>query len=245
MKLQLNIFEGPLDLLLYLIKKEHIDIYDIPIVQVVDQYLTFLEVMKNLDIKIASEYLLLAAELINIKSKMLLPKDPQVQEEDPRQDLVNRLVEYEKFKGIASFLRDKEEERRQYSTRINPIDLSDKEVYLEVSIVALISAFKNALKNISANNPLQVFKDEYTVEDKIHYLLHLIVVNDKLSLVDLFTSCKNKMEIVVTFLAILELIKMREISAVQEDLFKPIFIIKRENILISSADKENINTNLV
>jgi len=234
MKIRLDIFEGPLDLLLYLIKKEHLEVYDIPITQVVDQYIQFLELMKLLDINIASEYLVMAANLINIKSKMLLPQpeEPQEQEEDPREELVRRLLEYEKFKEAADFLRKKEIDRNKYFMR-PAAETPTGEVYIEASIFDLISAFKTALKEIPKDIFFEVVKDEFTVEDKIHDLLHLLLTKEKVALSDLFSGAKNKLEIVVTFLAILELIKLKEIAAVQEELFGAILITRRENIYSS------------
>ncbi|MBN3039590.1 MAG: segregation/condensation protein A [Candidatus Omnitrophica bacterium] len=234
MKIRLDIFEGPLDLLLYLIKKDHLNISDISITQVVDQYLQFLELMKLLDINIASEYLVIAAHLISIKSKMLLPKEeePQEPEEDPREELVRRLLEYEKFKEAADFLRQKEVERNKYFMR-PAAEPQGGETYIEASIFDLISAFKSALREVPKDIFFEVVKDEFTVEQKIHDLLHLLLVRDKISLDELFSSAKNKLEIVVTFLAILELIKLRELAAVQEELFGPISITRRENIYSS------------
>ncbi|MCK4912330.1 MAG: segregation/condensation protein A [Candidatus Omnitrophica bacterium] len=231
MKVRLDIFEGPLDLLLYLIKKDHLNICDISIANVIEQYLQFLEVMKLLDINLASEYLVTAANLINIKSKMLLPRQEEAQEEeeDPREELVRRLLEYEKFKDAAEFLRDKEVERNRYFKRPT-LDFPAGEVYIEASIFDLISAFKNALKEIPKDVFFEVVKDEFTVEDKIHDLLHLLLVKEKVSLAELFTSAKNKLEIVVTFLAILELIKLKEIAAIQEELFGSILIARRDTI---------------
>jgi segregation and condensation protein A len=235
MKIRLDIFEGPLDLLLYLIKKEHLNIYDIPIVQVVDQYLQFLDLMKLLDINIASEYLVMSAHLINIKSKMLLPKEPEPQEpeEDPREELIRRLLEYEKFKEAAEFLRNKEVDRHKYFKRSASQDSAGGEVYIEASIFDLISAFKTALRDVPKDIFFEIVKDEFTVEQKIHDLLHLLLVKEKISLSELFSTAKNKLEIVVTFLAILELIKIKEIVAVQGNLFGPISIMRRENIYTS------------
>jgi segregation and condensation protein A len=234
MKIRLDIFEGPLDLLLYLIKKEHLEVYDIAIAQVVDQYIQFLELMKLLDINVASEYLVMAANLINIKSKMLLPQpeEPQEPEEDPREELIRRLLEYEKFKEAADFLRKKEIERNKYFKRPAG-QVPTGEVYIEASIFDLISAFKTALKEVPKDIFFEVVKDEFTVEDKIHDLLHLLLVKEKVSLDELFSAAKNKLEIVVTFLAILELIKLKEIAAVQEELFGPILITRRENVFTS------------
>jgi segregation and condensation protein A len=232
MKIRLDIFEGPLDLLLYLIKKDHLNIYDIPVTNVVGQYLQFLELMKFLDINIASEYMVMAATLINIKSKTLLPKDPdpEVPEEDPREELVKKLLEYEKFKEAAQFLKEKEKERLKYVTRPGA-EPQDKEVYLEASIFDLISAFKSALKDVPRDIFFEIIKDEFTVEQKIHDLLHLFLVKETVSLDELFSSAKSKLEVVVIFLAILELIRLREIVAVQKVLFGQISIARRQNIL--------------
>ena len=234
MKIRLDIFEGPLDLLLYLIKKEHLDIYDIPIVEVVDQYLKFLDLMKMLDINVASEYLVMAANLINIKSKMLLPqpKEEEQEEFDPREELIKRLLEYEKFKEAAGFLRDKENQRLRYVRRAVALPF-EEEKYFEASIFDLISAFKTALKEIPRDIFFEVIKDEFTVEDKMHDLLHLLLVKNKISLNDLFGSVKNRLEIVVIFLAILEMIKLREVVIVQEVLFSPILIVRREDVVVS------------
>jgi segregation and condensation protein A len=232
MKIRLDIFEGPLDLLLYLIKKDHLNIYDIPITQVVDQYLQFLELMKFLDINIASEYLVMAATLINIKSKMLLPKPPEPEEPevDPREELIKRLLEYEKFKEAAEFLKDKERERLKYITR-SASETQSKEVFLEASIFDLISAFKTAIKDVPRDIFFEVIKDEFTVEEKIHDLLHLFLVKETVSIDELFSAAKSKMEIVVIFLAILELIKICEIVAVQKVLFGQILLARRQNVL--------------
>jgi segregation and condensation protein A len=233
MKIRLDIFEGPLDLLLYLIKKDHLNIYDIPITAVVDQYLQFLELMKFLDINIASEYLVMAATLINIKSKMLLPKPPEPEtpeEADPREELIKRLLEYEKFKEAAEFLKDKERERLKYITR-SVSETQSQEVFLEASIFDLISAFKTALKDVPRDIFFEVIKDEFTVEEKIHDLLHLFLVKETISIEELFSGAKSKMEVVVIFLAILELIKMCEIVAIQKVLFGPISLARRQNVL--------------
>jgi len=233
MKIRLDIFEGPLDLLLYLIKKDHLDIYDIPVSRVVDQYIQYLELMKLLDINIASEYMVMAANLISIKSKMLLPREKIEEEEelDPREELVKKLLEYEKFKEAAQFLKTKERERLKFIPRPATAP-QQKEVYIEASIFDLISAFKTALKEVPKEIFFEVIKDEFTVEEKIHDLLHLLLVKEKVALNELFSSAKSKLEIVVTFLAILELIKLREIVAVQEELFGPISIARRENVVV-------------
>jgi segregation and condensation protein A len=232
MKVHLDIFEGPLDLLLYLIKRDHLNIHDIPMVVVVDQYLQFIDLMKVLDVNLAAEYMAMAATLISIKSKMLLPKDPEpeVLEEDPREELVKRLLEYEKFKEAAEFLKNKERERVKYAVRSTE-SADKKEFFLEASIFDLINAFKAALKDVPKDIFLEVIKDEFTVEQKIHDLLHLLLIKDKIALNDLFADAKSKLEVVVTFLAILELIKLREIVAFQEMLFGQILVSRRDQVI--------------
>ncbi|MCF7872822.1 MAG: segregation/condensation protein A [Candidatus Omnitrophica bacterium] len=226
MRLKLDIFEGPLDLLLYLIKKSHLEISDISITQVVDQYLQFLEVMELLDLTVASEYLLMAANLISIKSKNILPKEEEeeAEEEETADDLVKRLLEYEKFKEAAGFLRNKEDQRNKYFPRPPTASKEYSQTYIEASIFDLISAFKSALKEVPKDVFFEVMKEEFTVEDKIHDILHIILEKGKISLERLFSQSKSKIEIVVTFLAILELIKLKEIVAVQEQLFGPISV---------------------
>ncbi|MBU1366272.1 MAG: segregation/condensation protein A [Candidatus Omnitrophica bacterium] len=227
----MDIFEGPLDLLLYLIKKNHLNIYDIPIADVVEQYLQFLELMKLLDINVVSEYLVMAANLIKIKSQMLLPISKEEEDEscdDPRDILVQKLLEYEKFRQAAQFLKEKESQRLKVFTR--PAAQPQEGMYREASIFDLINALKTTLKDIPRDIFFEVIKDEFTVEEKIHDLLHLLLAREKLSLEELFLSAKNKLEIVVIFLAILELIKLKEIIILQEILFGPILIRRRENI---------------
>ncbi|MCK4809974.1 MAG: segregation/condensation protein A [Candidatus Omnitrophica bacterium] len=236
MKVKLNIFEGPLDLLLYLVKKNHINIADIPLSVVVKQYLEFIELMKILDIDLASEYMVMAALLINIKSRMLLPQEEkeEVPEEDPREELVKRLLEYKKFKEAAAFLKEKEDERLKHTSRSTTIVTQIKgEVYIEASIFDLINAFKTALKEIPKDVFFEVVKDEFTIEEKMHDLLHLLVTKEKVSLEQLFGSVKNKLEIVVIFLAILELIRLKEIIAIQKDLFASVLVVRRSAVYSS------------
>ena len=239
-KIKLEIFEGPLDLLLYLVKKDHLNIYDIPVAQVTEQYLAYLNLMQLLDLNIAGEFLVMAATLMEIKSKMLLPAKEGVTAEeeqgDPRAELIKRLLEYEKFKEIAENLRARETDQREIFKRPNvEIDKTvcdDKEAYFEASIFDLISAFSQALKDIPKEVFLEVIKDEFTIEEKIHEILHLLLVRPTLQLSELFGKAKNKLEIIVIFLAILELIRMKEIIVRQRDLFQEIEILRnKENII--------------
>ncbi|MDO8661974.1 MAG: segregation/condensation protein A [Candidatus Omnitrophota bacterium] len=238
-KIKLEIFEGPLDLLLYLVKKDHLNIYDIPISKVTEQYSQYLNLMQMLDLNIAGEFLVMAATLMQIKSKMLLPAQEGATEEaqeDPREELVRRLLEYEKFKEIAENLRKKETDQREIFKRpkleAEKKPQEDKETYFEASIFDLINAFSQALKDIPKEVFYEVVKDKFTVEEATHQILHLLLVKPEVKLSELFGQAKNKLEIIVTFLAILELIKVKEITARQSELFQEIEIVRnKENII--------------
>lgn len=245
-KVRLELFEGPLDLLLYLVKKEHLNIYDIPVSQVTEQYLKYLELMKLLDLGVAGDFLVMAATLMEIKSKMLLPaeQNEEIQEEqvDPRAELVRRLLEYEKFKKVADELKQREAVQMDIFKRARPLDKEEiaagdgeresKDGYFEASIFDLISAFSKAMQEVPKEIFYEVIKDEFTVEEKIHQILHLLLIKQFATLSELFGQAKNKIEVAVTFLSILELVRMKEIVAVQRGLFQEIEIVRNnENII--------------
>lgn len=237
-KVRLELFEGPLDLLLYLVKKDHLNIYDIPIAQVTQQYLKYIELMQLLDLNIAGEFLVMAATLLQIKSKMLLPaEENQVEEEavDPREELVKRLLEYERFKEIAENLRQRETDQQEVFKRPkleNPDIPVETEVYFEASIFDLINAFSRALEDVPKDLFYEVIKDEFTIEEKVHQILHSLLVESSIKISGLFAQAKHKIEVIVTFLAILELIRMKEVVARQSAVFEDIEICRnKENIL--------------
>jgi len=239
-KIKLEMFEGPLDLLLYLVKKDHLNIYDIPIAKVTQQYLEYLNLMQMLDLNVAGEFLVMAATLMQIKSKMLLPAEEGVtseeEKEDPREELVKRLLEYERFKEIAGQLREKEDRQREVfkrpKTEVEKNQDKNKEVYFEASIFDLINAFSQALKDVPKEVFYEVVKDKFTVEEATHNILHLLLVKPQVKLSELFGRAKNKLEIIVMFLAVLELIKVKEITARQSELFQEIEIVRnKENII--------------
>ncbi len=230
-KVHLDIFEGPLDLLLYLIKKEELDIYDIPITRITEQYLETLNLMELLDLDVAGEFLVMAATLMQIKSKMLLPPDPVAEtpeEMDPRAELVRRLLEYKAFKGAADKLRDFEGKRSEIFTRfgVEPELSGSDSPFLEVSLFDLISAFSLALKNLPKSDFHQVEKDEFTVAEKVHEIFHRLVKEPVIYFSDLFKSSKNKFEVITTFLAILELIRLKEVLIRQDNHFSEIEILR-------------------
>lgn len=240
-KIKLDIFEGPLDLLLYLVRKNHLNIYDIPIAGITDQYIEYLNLMQMFDLNIAGEFIVMAATLMQIKSKMLLPaqeNEQQPQEEDPRAELVKRLLEYEKFKEIANSLREKEDQQRDVfkrprSERPQQDTPGEGEpVYFEANIFDLINAFTQALKDVPRELFYEVVKDEFSVEEKIHTILHLLLLKQTLPVADLFTKAASKIEVIVTFLAVLELVKMREVVILQSGTFGDIFITRNQDNIV-------------
>jgi segregation and condensation protein A len=231
-KVKLDVFEGPLDLLLYLIKKNEIDIYDIPIAEITEQYLEYLELMRMLDLNIAGEFLVIAATLIHIKSKMLLPPEEKEilpeEEEDPREELVRRLLEYKRFKEVAGVLQDLESQRKKMFTRASTIELGSEEKFFEASLFDLITALTRVLKDVPKEVFQEIVKDEFTVEQKVHDLLHMLVESPIIYLTELFKQAKNKLEIIATFLAVLELIRLKEIIVLQKQSFGEIEVIRNE-----------------
>lgn len=231
-KVQLPVFEGPLDLLLYLIKKEELNIHDIPIARITDQYLEYLEMMKLLDLEIAGEFILMAATLMHIKSKTLLPIDETEEaspEEllDPREELVRKLLEYKKFKEAAGQLKDMHARTRDIFTRqpaSAPPELNDEEEYFEASLFDLITAFSKVLKEIPRDAFHEVIRDEFTVSGKIHDIVHLLVDQKTVYFSALFKKVKSRGEVVAIFLALLELVKLREVVVRQMDPFGEIEI---------------------
>lgn len=235
-KVRLEVFEGPLDLLLYLIRKEEVNIYDIPIERITTQYLQYLDMMKMLDLTIAGEFLVMAATLMMIKSRMLLPPEERepdaadaAEEEDPRWDLVRRLVEYKKFKDAAHFLQRMEHRQEDVFTRAEagdalagsaaaPVSLHD------VSLFELLAAFQKALQRIGSEDLREIFAERFTVGEKIDALLALIRERSELSLSELFSGMRSRHEIVVTFLAMLELIRLQQLGVTQQGPFGEVVI---------------------
>jgi len=236
-KVKLEIFEGPLDLLLYLIKKDEVDIYDISIERITRQYLDYVQAFKMLNLDLASEFMLMAATLMYIKSRMLLPKNVQPpedeeDEEDPRWDLIRQLIEYKKFKDAAGFLSIKELEQSQFfAAHPEPAKrpTTEQPQEIEVSIFDLIRAFRKVLKRFEDENTFGEIHDErFTVGDKIDFLLQSIVEGDSLPFEDLFADAASKSEVIVTFLALLELMKMNQFMVRQPDLLGEIIVIRRK-----------------
>ena len=234
-KVQLEVFEGPLDLLLYLIKRDELDIYDIPIERITQQYMQYLDVMKMLDLNIAGEFLVMAATLMMIKSRMLLPVEDrpelEAEEDDPRWDLVRQLVEYKKFKDAADHLEELALRREDIFIREGEhVELGpETEVALQdVSIFDLITAFNEALKRAKKEDLTEIFTDRYTVAEKVDFLSTLLRREKRARLSELFAGMRHRYEMVCTFLAILELIRLKQLRAVQSGPFGEIEVMAME-----------------
>lgn len=256
-KVQLEVFEGPLDLLMHLIKKNEVDIYHIPIAKITSQYMEYMELLKMIVPDVAGEFVVMGATLMYIKSRMLLPQDQQIgdpeavaDELDPRWDLIRQLVEYKKFKEAAEHLQQREAFQENVYTRQQAslgfeTPAEDAPLLTETSIFDLLHAFNKVLKRLdTAENLREIFEDRFTVTDKIDFILQLTLVEAKTSFSRLFEGMASRTEVIVTFLALLELIKLRQIRVVQGDAFGEIEInrIQPETALPTPVESaENID----
>jgi segregation and condensation protein A len=232
-KVKFEVFEGPLDLLLYLIKKEEVDIYDVNLTRLATQFIEYIELMRMLDLDIAGEFLVMASTLMYIKSRELLPVDQQVavegeeDGEDPRWELIRQLVEYKKFKDAAAQLQALEIRQENSFPRLpaKP-EFEPEQVFKSgASLFDLINAVNQVLKRVHQREDLRdIFEDRWTVSEKIEQLLQALASRAALKFSELFASATSRSEVVVTFLAVLELIRLKQIVAVQTEDFGDIEI---------------------
>jgi segregation and condensation protein A len=231
-KVKLEVFEGPLDLLLYLIKRDEIDIYDVSLERITSQYLEYLQAFKELNIELAGEFIVMAANLIYLKSRSLLPRDQQPPEEDageddPRWELIRQLIEYKKFKeaAVELNLRALEQERVFVRDTVATPAIQEPLRLGEVGIFQLIGAFQTVMKRLEARRDTQeIFSERFTVSEKIDSILQRIATGNRLCFSDLFVASASRVEVVVTFLALLELIRLKQVRAVQKNAFEEIEI---------------------
>ncbi len=229
---KLEVFEGPLDLLLYLIRKEELDIYDIPIARITQQYLDYLEFMKTLNLEIAGEFLVMAATLLKIKSKLLLPRHPEIEgeeAEDPRRDLVLQLLEYKKFKEAAGRLEEKETRQRLMYPRPRgafdkPDPASAEPPAPEVGLFDLLAAFRQVVDRLDKVDIYSIVGEDITIEERIDFIQGRIRDHGKLSFLGLFEGEPRRIVVVVTFFALLELIRLGRAVVRQRGLFGEIWI---------------------
>lgn len=241
-KIILESFEGPFDLLFHLIEKAEVDIYDIPIAKIADQYIEYIEKMDELDLDITSEFLVMASTLVEIKSKMLLPKQEkegiqlEFEETDPREELVRRLMEYKKYKEAAKYLKEKEEVQKTifYKPKEEIDDFvedGDASKLLEgLQLCDLIKALDSVIKRVSKNNKKmnieEIRRDEITIEEGMHEITLLVKEKKQVEFNDCFKDNTSRANIIVMFISILELMKLKLIKIVQQENFGNIFIME-------------------
>lgn len=224
----LEAFEGPLDLLLYLIRKQNLDILDIPIAEITRQYISYIELMQELNLDLAAEYLLMAALLAEIKSRLLLPKpkNPEAEEEDPRAELIRRLQEYERFKKAAEDLGDLPQEGRDiFLTHVEP---PVRELLATEPFVGDFSLLLEAMRDVLQRAQLQkshiIAEEGLSLEQRFREVLARLASGETVIFYELFTVKEGRIGVVVTFMAILELLKQKMIELVQESVFAPIYV---------------------
>lgn len=233
-KIHIATYDGPLDLLLDLIRKQEIDIHDIPISKITAQYLDYLHQLESLDIDISADFIYMAATLIHVKSKMLLPADPLAgpeEQQDPRAELVHRLVEHEKFKNAAQLLYQKQQiEENVWSKPDRSLyEGEDTEGELIVSLVDLVKVFQEVLERRKEVAKIDLKHDQFTVAQMMDQLRKLLIASDQgVRLVEFFEACPSRNAMIVAFLAVLEMVRMQAVLLVQEQLFGEIMLRKHK-----------------
>jgi segregation and condensation protein A len=245
-KVNFEVFEGPLDLLLYLIKKEEVDIYEINLTKLAAQFIEYIDLMRSFDLEVAGEFLVMASTLVFIKSRELLPVEQQVvvegeeEGEDPRWELIRQLVEYKKFKDAAGQLQALEERRENVFPRV-PIkpefESEDAPTKPEVGIFDLLNAVNAVLKRFQQKeaSTREIYEDRWTVSEKIEAVMAVINQRGTVRFAELFATAANRSEVVCTFLALLELIRLKQLACVQPEPFAEIEISRAPQI-VPAAD---------
>ena len=241
-----TVYEGPLDLLLDLVRRQDIDIYDIPIAQITAQYLAYVERLRELDVNVAAEFIYMAAVLIHIKSKMLLPRDPAASSEaqdDPRTELVNRLVEHEKFKSAAQMLLQKQqiEEAVRSNPAIREFFQEGVEREIAADVIDLVKSFQQVIERMRSRPLLEINEEAVTVREMIEYLRRRLSCEDRpLRLRQIFDSLRSRQALVATFLALLELVRLQAIQVRQERTFGDILVRKHSGFDALLAEKAEL-----
>ncbi|HEV2863129.1 MAG TPA: segregation/condensation protein A [Pyrinomonadaceae bacterium] len=223
LKLVLGEFKGPLDLLLYLIRQEQVSIYDIPIARITDEYLRYLRMMQSTDITVASDFLVMAATLIEIKSRMLLPRDPAVSEEeqladDPRKELIDRLLEHQKFKAAAQVLWSRATIEQAVYTRA-PLETDKNNPEISAGAFDLLRVFQEILARRKEEVLLEIERDEVTMAEMLERLRNMVYSSGELNMRSFFERAETRRELVLAFLSILELVRTTEIKLFQSTTF--------------------------
>ncbi len=228
LSIKLGEFAGPLDLLLYLIKQEQANIFDIPIARITDEYLKYIRLMKTFDIALAADFLVMAATLIEIKSKMLLPREPSEEEEeieDPRKELVDRLLEYEKFKSAAQMLYEKTTVEQAVFTR-GQIESDESNHEVNASVFDLLNVFQKIMSRRKEEVMMEIEREEISLSEMIKNLRKRIFASKELSLLEFFEEMQSKHELVIAFIAVLEIVRTESVKLMQNETFGNIILRK-------------------
>jgi segregation and condensation protein A len=227
LRLRLGQFAGPLDLLLYLIKQEQANIFDIPIAKITDEYLKYIRLMKRLDISVAADFLVMAATLIEIKSKMLLPRDPLAEPEtaadDPRKELVDQLLEYEKFKSAAQMLYERST-IEQAVFRRGRIETDDANAEINATVFDLLTVFQKILLRHKEQVKMEIEREEVSLAEMIDRIRARMSALEELNLIDFFAELNTRRELVTAFIAVLEIVRTEAVRLIQKQTFGDIYL---------------------
>jgi len=227
LSIKIGEFAGPLDLLLFLIRQEQANIFDIPIAKITDEYLKYIRLMKSLDIAVAADFLVMAATLIEIKSKMLLPREPSESEneeiEDPRQELVDRLLEYEKFKSAAQMLYERTTVEEAIFER-GQIESDENNAEISATVFDLITVFQKILARQKEEIQMEIHREEISLADMIRNLKRRIFQDSEVSLLNFFGEMHTKRELVTAFMAVLEIVRTESVKLLQKTTFGDIVL---------------------
>jgi segregation and condensation protein A len=230
LRIKIGEFAGPLDLLLFLIRQEQANIFDIPIARITDEYLRFIRLMKNLDIAVAADFLVMASTLIEIKSRMLLPRDPSAEAdgedtEDPRQELVDRLLEYERYKSAAQMLYEKTTLEQAVFVR-GKIESDDENAEVSATVFDLLTVFQKIVARHTDEIKLEIEREEISLSDMIKDLKRRIFENGEVSLIAFFEEMHTKRELVTAFIAALEIVRTEAVKLIQKHTFGDVILKK-------------------
>lgn len=228
LRIKIGEFAGPLDLLLFLIRQEQANIFDIPIARITDEYLRFIRLMKSLDIAVAADFLVMASTLIEIKSKMLLPRDPSAEAlgdeiEDPRQELVDRLLEYEKYKSAAQMLYEKTTLEQAVFPR-GKIESDEDNAEISATVFDLLTVFQKIVARRADEIKMEIQREEISLADMIKELKRRIVERGELSLLTFFEEMHTKRELVTAFIAVLEIVRTETVKLIQKQTFGDVIL---------------------
>ncbi|MCP4684062.1 MAG: segregation/condensation protein A [bacterium] len=244
-RVNLEVFSGPLDLLLYLIKTEEVDIYDIPIARITRQYLRYIDMMTTLDLEVAGEFILMAATLIRIKTRLLLPHDENDPEEhDPREELIMALVEYKKYKEAGEILRDRALAEEQVTIPPSPVEKIEGRVELTpmTGLYDLVVAFRDVVSQKRAEVVHEVVPEEVSIEERMEVVLSLLAQKESVTFVELFADVPRRMVAIVTFIALLELTRDRRVRMYQAVPFSEVRVYRTERTLLENTTVEMVET---